>query len=141
MNTEHPHVALVRRYYKACNSADADAIKATFTDDVVHYFTHHEPIVGAENLAGYFVKMQPRVNGEWFVDHALVDDDECVIEWTMSWDAPSGKRELIRGSEWYLIRDGRLAEIRAYYLNPHLPHEPGNFELKGFPYEARGFAM
>lgn len=39
MNTTmHPHEALIRRYFDACNAADYDALMSCFTPDAVHYF-------------------------------------------------------------------------------------------------------
>jgi hypothetical protein len=76
----------------------------------------------------------------WTVDHALVQADEAVIEWTMQWTPPGQKKpQLIRGAEWYIFRDGRIAEIRAYYLNPRLPYMHTSFELEDFPYPKRGY--
>lgn len=141
MKDEHRYVSLIRTYYHACNTADADLMKTTFCDDVVHYFTHHPPISGADQLASYWKKMQPRIKGEWHLDHALVGDDECVIEWTMIWQSPLGDRELIRGAEWYDFKDEKISEIRAYYLNRHLPFERPNFELDGFPYAHRQYVL
>ena len=141
MTNDHRYVALIKTYYDGCNKADAAQMKSTFCADVVHYFTHHPPIEGAENLANYWVKMQPRINAEWRLDHAVIQGDECVIEWTMSWTSPLNQRELIRGAEWYVFRDEKIAEIRAYYLNRHLPYERDNFELDGFDYAARDYSM
>src|SRR5215475_1796859 len=129
MSQEHPYITTIKRYYDGCNTAD-----------VVHYFTHHKPIRGAEALALYWAKMQPRVGGMWTVDHALVQADEAVIEWTMQWTPPGQKKpQLIRGAEWYVFRDGRIAEIRAYYLNPRLPYMFTNFELEDFLYAKRDY--
>jgi hypothetical protein len=140
MSHDYPHVETIKRYYHGCNTADAELIKSTFTEDVVHYFTHHKAIRGAQALATYWVKMQPRVNGFWAVDHALVQGDESVIEWTMRWTPPGQKKpQLVRGSEWYIFRDGLIAEIRAYYLNPRLPYMFTDFELEDFPYKKREF--
>ena len=140
MSQEHPYVTTIKRYYHGCNTADVELMKSTFTEDVVHYFTHHKPIRGAEALAAYWAKMQPRVGGVWTVDHALVQGDEAVIEWTMQWTPPGQKKpQLIRGAEWYVFSDGRIAEIRAYYLNPRLPYMRTAFELEDFPYAKRGY--
>ena len=141
MTNEHYYISLIKTYYEGCNQADSALMKSTFCDDVVHYFTHHGPVEGAENLASYWVKMQPRIKAQWQLDHAIVQEPECVIEWTMSWQNPLGERELIRGAEWYVFRDDKIAEIRAYYLNRHLPYERSNFELDGFPYAAREYSL
>ena len=43
-----------------------------------------------------------------------------VIEWTLELTMdPAAGRELIRGAEWYVFRDDRIAEIRAYYDHCH----------------------
>jgi hypothetical protein len=49
--------------------------------------------------------------------------------------------ELMRGAEWYRLRDGRIGEIRAYYLNRHAPYERRHFELDGFDYAGRGYPV
>lgn len=141
MNQAHPFIDTIRDYYLGCSSADEALMKSAFTDDVVHYFTQHPPIVGADALASYWLKMQPRIEASWYCDHALIQGDECVIEWTMKWRAPTGNKELMRGAEWYIFRDGKIAEIRAYYLNRHQPYERENFELDEFPYQARGYEV
>ena len=42
---------------------------------------------------------------------------------------------MTRGTEWYVMRDGRIAEVRAYFLaNPD-----ANAELGGFPYAERRY--
>lgn len=139
MTREHAYVHTIKTYYRGCSAPDVELMKSTFTDDVVHYFTHHAPIRGADALATYWAKMQPRIKATWTCDHALVQGDECVIEWTMRWTPPTGVPELMRGAEWYVFRGGKIAEIRAYYINRHLPYAQDSFELEGFPYAARAY--
>ena len=43
----------------------------------------------------------------------------------------------MRGSEWYVMRDGVIAEIRAYFLHDDLK----DTELTGFPYPDRGYLL
>jgi hypothetical protein len=40
-----------------------------------------------------------------------------------------------RGTEWYVMRDGRISEVRAYLILD----EARNCELTGFPYSERGY--
>jgi ketosteroid isomerase-like protein len=134
-------LALIGRYYAACDAADRAALRATFCDDVVHYFTHHAPVRGADALAEHWACMQPRIAGHWTVDHGLAQGDEAVIEWTLRWTPPGASPQLMRGTEWYRLRDGRIAEIRAYYLNPQAPYLRRDFELEGFDYAARGLPL
>jgi len=42
-----------------------------------------------------------------------------------------------RGSEWYVMRAGLIAEVRAYFSYS----EQGNLELPTFPYAERGYLM
>lgn len=136
----HPHIDTIQTYYRGCNAADVALMCATFTDDVVHYFVDIEPVRGAQALAAFWARAGPRTRARWHLDHALVAGDEAVIEWTMHWTPPEGaEEEVLRGSEWYRFRDGRIAEIRSYHNNWHL-RDPANFELRGFDYDARGYA-
>ena len=73
MAEEHAYVNTIKRYYQGCSTADRELMMSTFTDDVAHYFTHHAPIHGAENLATYWAKMQPP---PW-----VLKQDGCVCFW------------------------------------------------------------
>ena len=106
MSQDHPFVHTIRQYYHGCSTADVELMQSTFTADVVHYFTHHAPIRGAQALATYWAKMQPRIRATWSCDHAIVQGDECVIEWTMTWTPPTGTVEAMRGAEWYVFSWG-----------------------------------
>ena len=135
---------VVRRYYDGCSAGDAEEVRATLTDDVVHYFlapnVGSAPVRGGEHLARYWRKVAGMIEARWVVDHGLVgsaDPAEAVIEWTMFW-RPQGatSRVATRGAEWFVFAaDGRIAEIRSYYRQ-----QPNTTELDGFPYAARGYS-
>lgn len=42
---------------------------------------------------------------------------------------------MFRGTEWYVMQDMRIAEVRAYYQYD----EVRDCELNGFPYLERGY--
>lgn len=135
----HQYIDVIKHYYHGCNTADYDVMMSTFTDDVVHYFVDHGAVRGAQGLASYWVKVGPRTHAHWTLDHALVQDDEAVIEWSMRWTpAATGTPELLRGSEWYLFKGDKIAEIRSYHNNYFL-QDPKNRELWNFDYELRGY--
>ena len=46
--------------------------------------------------------------------------------------AGTTRRVVTRGAEWFVLRDGLIAEIRSYYRQ-----EPEDAELEGFPYASR----
>ena len=112
---------------------------STFTDDVVHYFVDHSVVESAAGLANYWAKVAPKTQANWQLDHAIVEEPEAVIEWSMEWvPRQTGVPELLRGSEWYIFREGKIAEIRSYHNNYYL-QAPENRELHDFDYRARGY--
>jgi ketosteroid isomerase-like protein len=145
--TEHPHLATIRKYYEGCNRGDIGLMVSTFTPDVVHYFTDlnrppgkRGPVKGALALAQYWANFQKEGRTtQWTVDHGIVEGDEAVIEWSMRSTGPDeGTRRLLRGTEWYVFKAGKIAEIRAYY---HYTGREPREELSGFPYAERGYAV
>ncbi|ODU04193.1 MAG: hypothetical protein ABS81_11270 [Pseudonocardia sp. SCN 72-86] len=137
--------ALIRRYYDGCTDGDLDELAATLHPDVVHWFlapnTGSAPVRGRDHLARYWRKVTRMIDARWVVDHVVtdgsVDSGEAVIEWTMFW-RPQGASERVatRGAEWFVLRDGLIAEIRSYYQQ-----RPETTELDGFPYGERGYAI
>jgi hypothetical protein len=129
----------IRTYYKGCNTGDVALMKSTFTPDVIHYFSAHGPIKGADNLALYWQGFNTaELQTTWTVDHGITDGDETVIEWSMnSTFGDCRPQEMLRGTEWYRFSEGKIAEIRAYYRwNPE-----AKSELWDFPYAERGFPI
>ncbi len=138
--SNHPYEDTIRLYYVGCSTGDIDLMKSTFAPDVTHYFTDHEPVTGAETLADYWASFNTKEQkAEWTVDRFMVSGDEAVIEWTMiSTIMEEGRKEMLRGAEWYQFREGRIAEIRAYFR--WVPEHKAS-ELIGFPYKARGYTL
>jgi hypothetical protein len=156
----------VRRYFDGCNSGDLDLLLSTLTPDVVHYFLPPQfpPIKGAEHLAKYWRKYKAVLNPIWsirrlrsvhdgflsfgvryqterthiLIDHIIAQGIEVVSEWSCIW-TPRGTetRLMSRGSEWYVMRDARIAEVRAYFMADELR----NTELAGFSYGGRGYLI
>jgi ketosteroid isomerase-like protein len=134
------HVDHIRSYYEALNSGDADAVAAHFTDDATHYYTRLGPHQGAETIGQMTDIAVKSIEAQWFVENALEGEgDEAVIEWTMTWRHPeSGEKRLDRGTEWFVFRDGLIAEVRAYHHGG--PKNPSG-NLLGFDHEGRGYTM
>ena len=136
--TEATNIEVVRKYFDGCNSGDLAVLLSTLTPDVVHFFlpARFPPIRGAEHLARYWRKYKVALDPVWSVDRIIARGDEAVSEWSCIW-TPKGAqtRLMLRGSEWYVMRGGKIAEVRAYFM--HDDH--GNTELTGFPYGDRGY--
>jgi ketosteroid isomerase-like protein len=129
----------IRSYYEALNTGDADLVASHFTEDAVHYYTRLGPHEGAERIGQNSEMGVNMIDGQWYLEHGIEQGDEAVIEWTMTWrDPKSGEKRLDRGTEWFLMRDGKIAEVRAYH---HGNKKNPQGDLLGFDHEARGYTM
>jgi len=135
---ESSNVSVVLKYFDGCNSGDLEVLLSTLESDVVHYFlpSRFPPIRGAEHLAKYWRKFKNLLNPVWRIDHIMGRDDEVVSEWSCLW-TPQGtsRRVMMRGTEWYVMREGRIAEVRAYFLYD----DSADAQLTDFPYEERDY--
>ncbi|MBV9195860.1 MAG: nuclear transport factor 2 family protein [Solirubrobacterales bacterium] len=134
-------LALIARYYDACSRGDAEGVAAAVCDDVVHWFLApnlgSRPVRGAEHLGRYWRKVQRSIAALWVVDRGIAHGEKAVIEWSMFWCPPAQTRRVVtRGAEWFVLRGGRIAEIRSYYRQ-----DSHDTELEGFPYEVRGYSV
>lgn len=138
----HPHEALIRRYFDACNAADHAALVACFTPDAVHYFPPGLPEIpwrGADTIARKWAWCVEQLGSQWTIEKVLVGEHEAVIEWT-HWKRKLGTAQ--RGDEWYVFdaQSGLIREIRAYYAAPAVKDVPIG-ELVGFDYAGRGYHL
>jgi hypothetical protein len=78
------------------------------------------------------------LDGSWHLEHAIEQGDEVVIEWTMLWRDPrhDGVERLDRGTEWFRVPGGLIAEVRAYH---HSDAENRRGDLLGFDHAGRGY--
>jgi ketosteroid isomerase-like protein len=133
------HIDHVRSYYAALNSGDAERVAAHFTDDAVHYYTRLGPHEGAETIGKMTELAVQSIDAQWYVENAIEQGDQVTIEWTMTWRAPeSGEKRLDRGTEWFQMRDGKIAEVRAYH---HGGRKNPQGDLLGFDHSSRGYTM
>ena len=132
------HIHVVLDYFDGCNTGELEHLLRTLDTDVVHYFLPavHPPIRGAEHLARYWRKFKQVYDPRWKIDHVIGTSDEVVSEWSCAYTLPkNGQRMMFRGSEWYVMKDQRIAEVRAYYEYD----ESRDCQLNGFPYLGRGY--
>ena len=126
----------IRSYYDALNTGDPDRVAEHFTDDAVHYYTRRDPHVGARAIGEHTKLAVESIEGQWFMENGIEQHDQACIEWTMTWrDPKSGERRLDRGAEWFLFRDGKIAEVRAYF---HSGPKNRSGDLLGFDHAGRG---
>lgn len=132
------NVSVVLKYFEGCNTGVVDDLLSTLDPDVIHYFLPEQfrPIRGAQHLAKYWRKFKLVLNPIWKIDHIIAQHDEVVSEWSCLW-IPEGSnlRLMMRGTEWYVMRDGLISEVRAYFgYSDRL-----NTELTAFPYGDRDY--
>ena len=126
----------VRSYYRALNTGDPDLVAEHFTDDAVHYYTRLGPHEGARAIGEHTKWAVENIEGQWHFENGIDDGEQAVIEWTMTWrDPESGERRLDRGTEWFRFRDGKIAEVRAYF---HSGPKNRSGDLLGFDHAGRG---
>lgn len=138
-------VEIIRRYYDGCTSGSLALLHATLHEEVVHYFLAPNigsaPVRGRAHLSNYWRKVARMIDARWVVERAVGQGDETVIEWSMHWTPPGAPepgapRAITRGAEWFMFRDGLIAEIRSWYQQ-----RPETTELEGFPYGPRGYSV
>ena len=130
----------IRSYYEALNTGDAEAVARHFTDDATHYYTRLGPHEGAETIgqmtdlavesieASGTSRTRSKVMAGRSGDRVV--DDLARPE--------GGEKRLDRGTEWFVFRDGLIAEVRAYHHGG--PKNPSG-DLLGFDHEGRGYTM
>ena len=129
----------VRRYYDALNTGDPELVASHFTEDAVHYYTRIPPDIGARAIGERNREQVQRLGGRWSLENGIEEGDQACIEWTMSWrDPKTGERRLDRGAEWFLFRDGKIAEVRAYF---HSGPRNRSGDLIGFDHAGRGHTV
>jgi ketosteroid isomerase-like protein len=137
--SEARNIEVVREYFDACNTGDIGQLMACFAADVTHYFlpsSTFPPIRGAEHLARYWRSWKRQLDPVWAHDHLIARGDEVVSEWSVIFTPPGTQKRLInRGTEWYIVRDARILEVRAYFI---ADLESG-IEFPAFPYAERGY--
>jgi hypothetical protein len=94
------------------------------------------PIHGAEALARHWKWWKDNLDPVWAHDHLIASGDELVSEWSVIFTPPGSDKRLInRGTEWYVMRDARILEVRAYFI----VSAEESVELATFPYTERGY--
>ena len=136
--SEARNIQVVKKYFDGCNSGDIDDLMSTLAPDVCHYFlpATFTTIKGAQHLAKFWRKYKRALNPIWSIDNIIAAGDEVVSEWSCIVTTPDTHKQLMnRGSEWYVMRDARILEVRAYFI----ASQESSIELADFPYAERGY--
>ena len=102
---------LVQAVEDAFAAADLDAIRAGFTEDAVARFADFPEMRGREAIMRFLAARFERTRN-YRLKKILRSLTGCVIgnTWDASWeDARTGKQMQGRGTEFWVVRDGRIA--------------------------------
>jgi ketosteroid isomerase-like protein len=107
----------VRAYYRDLNTGDPEKVARHFQRDAHHYYTRLGPNRSAREIGELTEQGVKHLDASWHLEHAIEQGKEVVIEWTMLWRDPrhDGVKRLDRGTEWFRVQDGLIAEVRAYH--------------------------
>jgi hypothetical protein len=127
----------VRAYSRDLNTGDVEKVARHFHPDANHFYTRLGPHRGADSIASTSELGVKHLDASWHLEHGIEQGDEVVIEWTMLWRDPrhGNERRIDRGTEWFIVRDGLIAEVRAYH---HSNEKNPQGNLLGFDHEGRG---
>jgi ketosteroid isomerase-like protein len=136
--TEITPLERVKAYYRDLNTGDPEKVARHFHPDANHYYTRLGPNLSGRAIGETTELGVKHLDGSWHLEHAIEQGDEVVIEWTMLWTDPrhGGERRLDRGTEWFIVRDGLIAEVRAYH---HSDQKNRQGDLLGFDHAGRGY--
>jgi ketosteroid isomerase-like protein len=134
---EQHNVEVVRRYFDGCKNGELDGSVPTLARDVIHYFLpeSYDTIRGSEHLARFWRSFKRTLDPTWHIDQIIGAGDVVVSEWSCRWRAPGTAQWVMsRGTEWYVMRDGLITEVRAYFDDGI-----ADSEMADFPYVERGY--
>ncbi len=134
---EEHNVEVVRRYFDRCKNGELDDSSPTLADDVVHYFLpqSYDTIRGSEHLARFWRSFKRTLDPTWGIDQIIASGDVVVSEWSCRWRPPGTAQWVMsRGTEWYVMREGKIVEVRAYFDDGI-----ADSEMADFPYVERGY--
>jgi ketosteroid isomerase-like protein len=136
--TELTPLERVKAYYRDLNTGDPDRVARHFHPDAHHYYTRLGPNRSAREIGEQTEQGVKHLDASWHIEQAIESGDEVVIEWTMLWRDPrhDGVKRLDRGTEWFSVRDGLIAEVRAYH---HSDAKNRRGDLLGFDHAGRGY--
>jgi hypothetical protein len=86
------------------------------------------------HLAKFWQKYKSLLQSIWRIDEIIGHGDRVVSEWSVLCKT---HQIMSRGTEWYIVRDGLIAEIRAYFGTERSVEI--DTELADFPYSERGY--
>jgi ketosteroid isomerase-like protein len=111
-------IEAIRRMGEAMDRRDVDALMATLTDDIVWETTRppdgerHAGRAAVRAAAEEFLRGSTEATFE--TEELVALGDRAFFTWTYRWVDRDGKPGHVRGVDVVRVRDGKVAEMRAY---------------------------
>ena len=120
-STEHPNVAIIKRYYDAYGKGDVATVRSIFADDIVWRIPGHHPLSGAkrgpDEVLAFF---QQLAKANFKADVLFLGgNDEYVVDCHRGYGSV---RNALLDILWCLvfrIQNGRIAEVTNFAGDQH----------------------
>jgi steroid delta-isomerase-like uncharacterized protein len=115
-------MSVVRRFERAFNEQDADALVACFTERATYTDTFFGPHTGHPALRAMFARMfREGRDYAWRMEVVVEDGRHAAAEWSFGYVATeavprsAGRKVSFRGMSLFVLEDGRIADYREYF--------------------------
>lgn len=120
-NTEHPNVAIIKRYYEAYAKGDVATVREIFAPDIVWRIPGHHPLSGAKRGANEVLAFFEQLAKANFKAEVLFlgGNDEYVVDCHRGYGAAGNNKLDILWCLVFRIKDGKIAEVTNFAGDQH----------------------
>lgn len=109
----------VQRYYEALDADDLEAVLEVFSGDVLYRRPGYDPIVGVDQLRGYYTSDRKLALGRHLVRDVLVDGQRAAAHGMYEGRLKGGDRTAVGFAAFFVFDgNGRVAEHTTYFFSP-----------------------
>lgn len=119
--TEHPNVAIVKKFYEAYGKGDLDAIRSLLAPNVVWYIPGHHPLAGYKHGADeVFAFFQQLAKANFKADTLYIGgDDNYVVDYHRGYGEYGNVKLDILWCLAYKIENGKIIEATDLSADQH----------------------
>jgi len=112
-------LTVVRRFVESVGRHDVDAILSDMTEDAVYENFGEDVDSGrhegpAEVRAAFEAVFAAYPDCRSDTDELFASGDRCCFCWTMRWTEGDGSEGVSRGTDVFIVRDGKVASKKTY---------------------------
>jgi limonene-1,2-epoxide hydrolase len=98
---------LVKKWVKAFNEANVDALAELYADDAINHQVANEPVKGKEAIKAMFTREFSHADMTCIVENIFEDGQWAILEWK----DPNG----LRGCGFFKIKNDKIVFQRGYW--------------------------